>query len=454
MKKVKKAIKPIKVAAFLVLLAVIVSAIQYVLSINEYRFYDSVRGFYEEPDNSLDAVYLGASNVYAYWEAPLAFSEYGMTAYSYATSNMPPAALKYMIEEVRKSQPDTLFIINLNIFKNTEVGMQWLHYLLDYMPFSFTKLRMMNDLASRCEEGEADKLEFLFPVIRFHSRWNKLTTDDFYHPREEMKGSSTYKSFLGRSMDVREIFTATSAREAAEPEQEEQLLDLLNYCDENKVKILFVVVPQAIDDETVLGQFNTFADIAENRGYPVLHMESDPDIVGLDLSQDFYNEKHTNVHGALKFSHCLGSYLMENYHFEDKRGDERFASWTTAADNYNELILPYTLDFERLHGARDTELEAPKLQELKITDQRAVLSWEASEGADGYLIYRKYVDPADGEYTAWEPVGKTEKDTLEYEEQNLLPGTTYVYTVVPVARKNGTDCYGHFSYAGVKAATA
>ena len=37
-----------------------------------------------------------------------------------------------------------------------------------------------------------------------------------------------------------------------------------------------------------------------------------------------------NVYGAEKFSQFLGSYLLDNYGFDDKRGNEDYDSWDEA----------------------------------------------------------------------------------------------------------------------------
>ena len=41
---------------------------------SDYRNYQWIAGFYEEPEDSLDAVYIGSSAVYSSWIAPWAWN--------------------------------------------------------------------------------------------------------------------------------------------------------------------------------------------------------------------------------------------------------------------------------------------------------------------------------------------------------------------------------------------
>ena len=43
-----------------------------------------IQGFYQEEDNSIDVVMIGASDVFTGFSPGLAYGEYGFTSYSYA----------------------------------------------------------------------------------------------------------------------------------------------------------------------------------------------------------------------------------------------------------------------------------------------------------------------------------------------------------------------------------
>jgi hypothetical protein len=42
---------------------------------------------------------------------------------------------------------------------------------------------------------------------------------------------------------------------------------------------------------------------------------------------DVADRSHLNYRGTLKFTHCLGEKIKENFEITDRRGDDRFSSW-------------------------------------------------------------------------------------------------------------------------------
>ena len=177
----KKNILWLKPILFLVCFALLFSFIQPLFTVTDRRIYQTVKGFYEEKANTLDAIYIGASNVYASWQGPVAWKEYGITCYSLAIPSMPAVATKYLIEEARKTQPNALFIVNLNNFKSNGIAVSEsdIHYIVNFMPMSKTKVALINELSKQLGYTGLDKAEFYLPIIRFHSGWNQITSKNF-----------------------------------------------------------------------------------------------------------------------------------------------------------------------------------------------------------------------------------------------------------------------------------
>ena len=61
-----------------------------------------IQGFYEEPPGTLDAVYLGASHVYTFWQAPIGWHQRGIAVFPFSSASQPITAVPYLIEEVKK----------------------------------------------------------------------------------------------------------------------------------------------------------------------------------------------------------------------------------------------------------------------------------------------------------------------------------------------------------------
>lgn len=132
-------------------------------------------------------------------------------------------------------------------------------------------------------------------------------------------------------------------RAALEPETEQTLNELLNYCDSlgDDKQVLFVLSPYSMKSGEA-EKFNTAADIVQARGYNVLNCNQ-PDItkeIGLDWKKDFYNSKHVNYMGAEKYTKYLAEYISEHYDMPDRRGDEKYESWSEAYEHYREFVAP------------------------------------------------------------------------------------------------------------------
>lgn len=423
---------------FLAGVIAIVMCIISVYKISDPRIYQVVRGFYEEREESLDGVYIGASNVYSYWQAPIGWGEYGITIYPMSVPNMPAKAVKYMIEECRKTQPDALYIINLNSFKDTDFTEVHMHNTLDHLPFSATKVRMIEAMCEEVGFTGLEKLEFYLPFIRFHSGWNEMTKDSFDRKLEGLKAGSKYFSFVETIADLSGQYRETDETVRLNAGQEETLEELLQYCKETQVQVLFVVVPQVIQDESVIGQLNSICNVVQESGFDVLNLMHSAEDIGLNFAMDLYNKTHVNVHGSLKFMRFMAPYLKDTYGFEDKRGNSAYADWDKAYTEYLDEIDWYTIDFEQTEHPRDYNLDIPAGIRCVSYNNTCTVSWDAVEGAEGYWVYRRYDDGH------WSKAAELDASELCFTDQDLKVYGKYVYTVVPVSYQEGVTYFGDY----------
>jgi len=323
---------------FILLFAYISKVVTYP---SDYRNYQWIGGFYEEEEESLDAVYIGSSNCYAFWDSMTAWDEYGIAVFPYSCNAMSFLATEYLIKETRKTQPDALFVVNINTISETTVTIEKVHHLLDYMPMSLNKLELIDALAEAGDFTTEEKMECIVPMLRYHGRWSDLSKRDFKYKVNGMKGSSVYSTFLNSYVDITDRYVLTDETADIPEMYEKALTSLLDYCDEEKVKVLFVTVPRAEKDEERLSQINQLNAMIEERGYDTLYLMDQTDEMGIDITTDFYNRNHTNVHGSIKYTQYLSEYLIENYGFEDKRFDEAYKSWDKGYKKYSKKRSVY-----------------------------------------------------------------------------------------------------------------
>ena len=438
-----RAIKSPLIRCLLFIIAFVIIAIPVlgVLGIDSSEAFIHLQDLRYEKKNTLDAVYIGASDVHAFWQPLFGWNDCGIATWNYSVGALPRHAVRHLVAQVRKTQPDALMIIGFSTLKKPKekVDEANAHRVIDYFPASGEKLQLIQTLTERLEGFTSlDKLEFYLPFIRFHSRWDNLKQWVF-EADEDYKSSKTAELFMNR---IKRVHLPVEPELPAEPtmnEAENALVELLDYFDAQHVRALFVVSPQQLKDSH-LRNIVRLKRIIEARGYDCLDMLQKAAELGLDLDMDYYDTAHTNVHGSMKFSRYLANYLAREYGFADKRGLPEWKSWDDAAERYRELISPYTLPFEWNNFPR-IDLPAPALKAPQKAGKGILVSWNAVEGADSYAIFRK-------QNGAWKEIATTQSPTLAYQDDDVRASRTYTYTVVPCRESDGGVLYGNFDVKG------
>lgn len=431
----------VKIIAFFAIFILLFHTASEILSTTDVMNYHNIGGFYEEPEDSLDAVYIGSSNCFTYWNSLLAWGEYGISVYPYAGNSFLYFASEYYIREARKIQPDALYIVNINSLTDGQIEQTSMQNMIDYMPPSLNKLQMINHLVEIGDFSMADRMEFYLPMILFHSRWEELTEYDVERPLDGRKGSAVFDQYLKTSTDITEGYVLTEKERSLSDKIIQSTDSLLDYCEEENVKVLFVTVPQAKLEDKRVERLNALNTYIESRGFTVLNYLPDPEGLGLDIKTDFYNTAHTNIHGSAKYTYHLSQYLIEHYGFTDKRQDGDYTAWNQAYDSYLTEIAPFLLDIELDADNRTLELSAPEpIAAAQGAENK--ITWEKVKGADGYLVYKR-----SSKATARVRIADTKECALL--DPEVESGVFYNYTVLPYRETEQGRLYGKYSYEGV-----
>lgn len=335
-----------KAISFLLLLCLMFSYVSNVLvnpELNtDLRHYQYVRGFFEESMDSLDAVFIGASNVYSSWVAPIAWEKYGLCVWGMASAGLGGDSFKAITKNIHAVQPNALYVVCMNSFLN-KTTVEPIHYYSDYWPTKY-KPELLFDLYSEGAIGTSDALELAVPLTRFHDRWTKLKNEDFHHEFNGVKGGNIYQHFLADITDVSDNFYITDKKEELDADLLIVLTDFLSFCKNSDIRILFVGIPWALP-ESYKVRLNYVSDMIAAEGFPVINLSDHIEDIKLDPKQDYYNAAHTNIHGALKITDYISQYLLAHYDFPEKSGGY-YDRWDEAYDRYKEIIAPYLTEEE------------------------------------------------------------------------------------------------------------
>ena len=131
-----------------------------------------------------------------------------------------------------------------------------------------------------------------------------------------------------------------NARIPASSENERDLRELLCWCQENRLKVLFLATPFALSrrQEKI---YNSVGDIVAEYEYEFWDLCRRYDEIGLDFATDYYDFRHTNTLGAIKCTDYLGRELLkycEKNAVVTGRSDERQqAQWEDCWKQYQPM---------------------------------------------------------------------------------------------------------------------
>lgn len=331
----------VKAAAFLVIFCALFLVIQEVIRYKaergenmSYRY----AAFLQEPEDSLDILFVGSSPVYAGIAPTLIWKETGMTSVNFGVSNTSAMISYYQLRFALQTQSPDLVVMDFNSICRDRTADQSdameaaYRKNVDAMPDWKLKAEMILQIG---KDNEKQNIwSYFFPLLQYHSRWNELEESDF----EDTKAISfpAYKKgALFRVRGSEEEITYEPA--LFELGLEESPLSeyswgyykkALELCAENGIPVAIVSFPKGTTED-LIREYRTLEIIcAENSlNYYNLNEPAMWERYGFDAETDFYNTGHVNANGAVKVSLALAEILQEDYKLSDHRGDTAYSSW-------------------------------------------------------------------------------------------------------------------------------
>lgn len=325
---------------FIVILCSVFCRISWLFRSNNAESREDIYAFRNQ--GSVDVVFYGGSNLLRYYQPLEAWKKKGYTSYNYATSSARADLLKEYIEESRVSNEAILYVCDIRTFpwvKET-VEDSSLRNWSDSLPV-FSPIRwegVSSFLFSRNRDG-VDILSYYLDIIKYHTNMDALKSDYqwsyqnlnlIYNLDKGFDPNKQHISFeKPRQMYNIGILTY---------QQEKSIDDLLDYCDSNKLNVLFICCPSIIEESDWL-TLNAVGKKIIDRGYTYINFNYYYDEIGLDFETDFGDINHVNYLGAEKYTNYLMDYISENYNLPDHRNDSNYRQWN---DDYEMFKVSQT----------------------------------------------------------------------------------------------------------------
>lgn len=292
---------------------------------------DRFSGFYAEKDNTLDIVMIGSSPVFPYYAAPKLWGETGIAAYPLSSNMQRPVAMKYLAEEAEKTQSPQLYIFEMRMFtiedEALRENMAYTRGVTDNMKYSWNRVKTIQAMVPK-----EDRLSYYIDLFKYHTNWKMFAFPSEWANYRYQKENSLKGFYIKDEVGPQPAPECGKAegKLAISEKQEEYLLDLLDYVQEEQKDALFLVSPygESLEEQQM---FNYMEEIVESYGYPFLNMNNYYEEIGIIFEEDFADYgSHTNAVGAEKCTEFLKNYLLANYSFQDKRGETEYTSWDEA----------------------------------------------------------------------------------------------------------------------------
>ncbi|MDX9697155.1 MAG: hypothetical protein RBT49_15295 [Bacteroidales bacterium] len=290
-----------------------------------------MKTFYKQPKNSIDVLFLGTSTTLHAFSPLLLWDEYGFTSYNRATDvQLPIVTYYYLMESLKYQQPKVVVIDPRWLFFNYEVDDHeaWLRFAVDMMDISLTKVKLINEVMKSSKNQSF--VSYLFPLLRYHSRWNELTRLDFEEKShikyDFLRGYSPFKNtclcewpanFMEPSQTIAEL----------NPQAEYYFKKIIDLCAEEKIEIVFVTVPKLMNWD--YSKYLAMQNYSKENNIKYLDFNTTEliEVINLDPLNDFQDRYHLNNNGAIKISKHIGEYLSNMYNLPNKENKPEYKNW-------------------------------------------------------------------------------------------------------------------------------
>ena len=333
--------KIIKIAAFVLALVLTLGILQrilmpkYISSAQDGRLI----GEYYDSDKNHDVVFIGDCEVYENISPVTLWQDYGIASYVRGSPQQLIWHSYYLMEETLKYEKPKAIVFNVLSMKYGEPQSEAYNRLaLDGMKWSQSKSESIK--ASMTEEE--DYLSYVFPLLRFHSRWKELKAEDFTYAFKKSPQLSI-NGYLMR-IDVEGIDALQTGRPLLDYTLPQICWDYLDrmrtLCEENGVALILMKAPTSTPKWTWYDEWDAqVAEYAEKHGIAYYNFLQNIDAIGLDFTTDTYDQGgHLNLSGAEKLSRYFGKILTDDHGITGHKGEAAYESrWQTLTSQYEQI---------------------------------------------------------------------------------------------------------------------
>lgn len=279
--------------------------------------------YYREENKDHDVIFIGDCEVYENFSPVTLWQEYGITSFIRGSAQQLIWQSYYLLEETLKYEKPKVVVFNVLSMKYDKPQNEAYNRMtLDGMPLSLSKIKSIK--ASMLEDEKF--ITYIFPILRYHSRWSELSSDDFKYLLKKDKVS--HNGYLMR-VDVKPVTTVPKGKKLANYQFSDICYEYLDkmtaLCRENGIELVLIKAP-TIYPYWYEEWDNQMEEYARKNNLLYINFLKYTDEIGIDYQTDTYDAGlHLNLAGAEKLTRYFGKILQEQYNLADRRNDENLS---------------------------------------------------------------------------------------------------------------------------------
>ena len=335
----------------------------------DWNHYDTTHGFYEQPENTIETVFLGSSVMINGITPMELYGDYGICAYNLATEQQPVYVSHYWLEEAYRLHSESLktAVIDVSMLVR-DADKSFYRKAISPMKFSSVKYNAVKGYS----DGINERLTYLVPLLEYHSRWPELEKSDFrknevysytrgYH-------LSTYALITQNTYDKLKVPERYLDESAARIPLDEEALSYFNkiieFCQDKGIKLVVIKTPRFAWSAAA---HYSVQEITDQNNLDFIDFNYMPyvDEIAFCPAADSADGDHMNYYGASKLTKWLGKYLVEECSATDVRGEERYAFMEGELNQYHDNITDVVL-LKGINNAADYLMCALQMKDCMV----------------------------------------------------------------------------------------
>lgn len=278
--------------------------------------------YYKEKKDH-EVIFIGDCELYANFSPMIMYQEEGIKAFVRGSSQQMIWQSYILLKETLKYEIPKVVVFNVNSLRydknSKEVSEAYNRLMIDRMKWSKEKIELIKESMT----SEENILSYVFPILRYHSRYDELTNEDFKYLFN--KKQNTHNGFL-INKNIKPVKTFPTEKKLStytfNTESLNYLKLILKLCEDNNIELVLIKAP-SLYPHWYKEYDVQVSEFANENNIDYYNLIDEINNIGIDYSTDTYDGGlHLNLNGATKLSKYFAKILKDRYNLNSYIGDK------------------------------------------------------------------------------------------------------------------------------------